>query len=63
MTTAIDNLQKRKENVRRIVMKNYEPGNQRKCKLQVFRNIIKEIYPMSERTFWRYMSINANDNK
>jgi len=49
------NIQKRIENVRRIVEENYEPGNQNRCKLQVYRSIIMKIYPMSERTFWRYV--------
>jgi len=52
-------------NVQRIVDENYEPGNQSKCKLQAFRKNVMPIYPMSERTFWRYMNtnINAESNK
>ena len=51
-----ENLLKRIENVQRIVKENYEPGNQSKCMLQVFRKYVIPIYPMSERTFWRYMN-------
>lgn len=57
------NLLKRIENVQRIVEENYEPGNQSKCKLQAYRRNVMEIYPMSERTFWRYMNTDVNGNK
>ena len=59
MTTRRENLLKRIENVQRIVDDNYEPGNHSKCKLQAYRNKVMSIYPMSERTFWRYMKINV----
>lgn len=49
-------LLKRIRNVQRIVEENYEPGNQNKCKLQAYRKYVMPIYPMSERTFWRYMN-------
>ncbi len=58
-----NNLLKRIEKVQQIVKENYEPGNQSKCKLQVFRNHVQKIYPMSERTFWRYMSIDLEAKK
>lgn len=65
MTARKENLLKRIENVQQIVEKNYEPGNQSKCKLQVYRQNVMAIYPMSERTFWRYMNtdVNAKKNK
>jgi len=50
------NLQQRIEKVFEIVEKYYEPGNQRKSKIQALRNEVMKIYPMSERTFWRYMA-------
>ena len=56
MTARKENLLKRIENVQRIVKENYEPGNQSKCKLQVYRKNVMAVYPMSERTFWRYMN-------
>jgi len=56
MNSKEENLLKRIENVKRIVEENYEPGNQKKCKLQVYRFNVKPIYPMSERTFWRYIN-------
>lgn len=33
----------------------YEPGNQSKSKAQAYRLHINKVYPMGERTFWRYM--------
>lgn len=63
MTARKKNLLKRIENVQRIVEENYEPGNQSKCKLQAFRNHVLDIYPMSERTFWRYMNTDVEAKK
>lgn len=63
MPTKKENLLKRVENVQRIVEENYEPGNQSKCKLQAFRKHVLDIYPMSERTFWRYMGIDLSKKK
>lgn len=57
------NLRKRIENVRRIVEENYEPGNQSKCKLSAYRRNVMPVYPMSERTFWRYMGAGAGTKK
>lgn len=56
MTTRKDNLLKRIQNVQRIVEGNYEEGRQDKCKLQAYRNHVLPVYPMSERTFWRYVN-------
>ncbi|HBX45542.1 hypothetical protein [Limibacterium fermenti] len=61
MTARKENLLKRIENVQRIVEENYEPGNQSKCKLQAFRRNVMPVYPMSERTFWRYMNTDVKD--
>jgi hypothetical protein len=63
MTARKENLLKRIGNVRRIVEENYEPGNQNKCKLQAYRRNVVSIYPMSERTFWRYMNADVNAQK
>lgn len=38
-----------------LVSKHYEAGNQSKSISNVFTTIIKPIYPISERTFWRYI--------
>lgn len=41
--------------VREILRANYEPGRQDKCMLAVYRNKIKPLTGISERTFWRYI--------
>ena len=65
MRKTKENLLKRIENVQRIVEENYEAGRQDKCKLQAYRKNVMSVYPMSERTFWRYMNtdVNAKKNK
>lgn len=61
MNTKQQHLSMRIRNVQRIVKEKYEPGNQSKCKLQVYRRYVMPIYPMSERTFWRYMNTKIDD--
>jgi hypothetical protein len=41
--------------IKKIVDENYEPGNQARCKLAIYRTKIFPIYGISERTFWRYI--------
>ena len=43
------------ERVKEILRADYEPGRQDKCMLAVYRNKIKPITGISERTFWRYI--------
>jgi hypothetical protein len=43
------------ERVKELLRADYEPGRQDKCKLAVFRNKIKPLTGISQRTFWRYM--------
>ena len=40
-----------------LVQRNYEQGRQDRCVSWCYRNIVIKQYPMSERTFWRYMKI------
>jgi hypothetical protein len=40
-----------------LVEKNYEPGRQDRCRLWVYRSMIRKEYPMSERTFWRMLAL------
>lgn len=61
MSAQKENLLKRIENVQRIVKDNYEQGNQSKCKTQAYRNHVLPVYPMSERTFWRYVNTDINN--
>lgn len=43
--------------VRTLVELHYEPGRQDRNRRWVFRNVVVKTYPMSERTFWRYMTL------
>jgi hypothetical protein len=47
----------RAEIVRLIVERHYEAGNQAKSKSYVYRHIVRKTFPISERTFWRYLEI------
>jgi hypothetical protein len=47
--------------VQAIVAQYYEPERHDRCKRWIFRNIIVKQYPMSERTFWRYISMQENE--
>lgn len=49
------NTLRRIEIVQRMVGDMYEPGNQSKSKAQAYRQQVSKVYPMGERTFWRYM--------
>lgn len=53
-----DNVKRRSEIVRQLVADNYEEGRQDRCKRWVYRHIVRKSYPMSERTFWRYLREN-----
>lgn len=39
-----------------IVKQHYEPERQDRCLIWCYRNFVSKLYPMSERTFWRYMA-------
>jgi hypothetical protein len=45
----------RRRLVRELVARHYEPGRQDRCKLWVYRYHVRREYPMSERTFYRYL--------
>ena len=49
--------------VKEIILANYEPGRQDRCKLWVYRNIIKPQTGISERTFWRYQKEIEDEKK
>ena len=50
----------RYKNVQSKVAQRYEEGNQSKSKAQAYRQI-KDIHGLSERTFWRIMGTNVNE--
>lgn|GEM_PF-531557 len=56
-----ENIKKRSEIVKQLVADNYEEGRQDRCKRWVYRHIVRKSYPMSERTFWRYLSLDKDD--
>ena len=43
--------------VQEVVEANYESGRQDRSKEWVYRSIIRSIYPMSRRTFFRYLRL------
>jgi len=47
--------------VQDLVAEHYEPGRHDKCKRWVFLHVVSKVYPMTERTFFRYLSIDVND--
>jgi hypothetical protein len=49
------NTMEKRRLVRELVARHYEPGRQDRCKRWVYRNVVLRIYPMSERTFYRYI--------
>lgn len=49
--------------IQELVDQHYEPGRQDRCKLWVLRNVISKIYPMSERTFYRYVNMKTDEQK
>lgn len=42
--------------IRQLVQEHYEPGRQDRCKLWVYRTIIRPRFGISERTFFRCLS-------
>ncbi|MCQ2195310.1 MAG: hypothetical protein MJZ28_10230 [Paludibacteraceae bacterium] len=50
------------EKVKAIVDAHYEPGRQDRCKLWVYRNIVRKELGISERTFFRCLSRATDDN-
>ena len=50
----------RARRVKTIVDSHYEPGNNRRCLRQVWRHEVMPVYPMSERTFRRMVSLMAS---
>ena len=49
-----ENTRKKALLVQDMLEKHYEPERQDRCKLWVYRNHVRRVIPMSERTFWRY---------
>jgi len=58
-----ENTLKKAKLIQDLAAEHYEQGRQDRCYLWVYRNVILKRYPMSERSFWRYMSIDVNKYK
>lgn len=58
--TKYENLIKRIKLVAELVQQHYEAGRQDRCLAWCYRTIVNKQYPMSERTFRRYISIAVN---
>ena len=48
---------KKAQIIRRILDEYYEPGRQDRCKLWVYRNKVRPTLGISERTFFRMLSL------
>ena len=49
------NTAERAQKVRELVARHYEPGRQDRCKRWVYLFVVRKVYAISERTFWRYL--------
>lgn len=56
------NMLLRAKMVQDLTAEHYEPGRHDRCKRWVFRHIVSKVYPMSERTFFRYLSMDITDD-
>lgn len=45
--------------VQELTAQHYEAGRHDRCKRWVFRHVVSKTYPMSERTFFRYLSLDT----
>ena len=50
---------KKAELIQKMVADNYLPERHDRCKLWVYRNHVRRVIPMSERTFWRYVTMDV----
>ena len=55
------NMLLRAKMVQVLTAEHYEAGRHDRCKRWVFRHIVSKVYPMSERTFFRYLSIDTDE--
>lgn len=52
---------KKAQIIRRILLEHYEPGRQDRCKLWVYRNKIRPVLGISERTFFRMLRLQEEE--
>ncbi len=53
----------RAREVRELVAKHYEPGRQDRCKMWVWRTIVRPRYGISAATFFRYLKEDTPDDR
>jgi hypothetical protein len=44
------------DRIKEIIREFHEPDRRDRCKLAIYRNKIKPVTGISERTFWRYLN-------
>lgn len=49
--------------VQELVRKHYVPERLDKCKTAVYRNYVNKAIPMSERSFWRYLKMDLDEDE
>ncbi len=55
------NVIKKAKIVQDIVAEWYQPERQDRCKLWIYRHKVNPIYPMSQRTFFAYLTIDTSE--
>jgi hypothetical protein len=61
MARSRKNMIHRAKLVQDMTAEHYEPGRHDRCKKWVFLHIVSKVYPMSERTFFRYLAMDISD--
>lgn len=51
----------RAQKIKELVEQNYEPGRQDRCKLWVYRNVVRKQFAISERTYFRLLALDNQD--
>jgi hypothetical protein len=51
------NVIERAKVIQKFLEQHYEAGNQSKSKINIYRSVICKSWPISERTFWRYLKL------
>jgi len=59
MSNARINMLKRAKLVQEMTAEHYEPGRHDRCKRWVYLHVVCKVYPMSERTFFRYLAMDT----
>lgn len=60
MARSRKNMIRRAKLVQKMTDEHYEPGRHDRCKKWVFVHVVSKVYPMSERTFYRYLGVDTS---